>query len=138
MNSRSLAFSLALAAAAAALPASAAQFGKPLQGLPPASLAAVLDKPEPGKLVRLEGTIEKVCQGKGCWLELKQAGRGVHVTFEGYSFFVPKDSAGRPVALEGRVVVKEPEASEVEHKQSEGALAAGQKVSVEALGVEIR
>lgn len=130
----SLAAGFALAAAAAEVKS----FGKPLSGLEPVSLESVLAKPEPGKLVRVEGTIAAVCQGKGCWLELKQGEQAVHVTFEGYSFFVPKDSMGRPCALEGRVVVKEPSPEEVEHKKSEGAAAAGQKVSIEAVGVEIR
>ena len=101
--------------------------------------AEVLAKPEAGRVVRLEGTIDKVCRNKGCWLELKQGASAVHVTFEGYSFFVPKDSAGQPVVLEGRVLVKEPARSDVAHQQAEGAgAAAGARVSIEASGVEIR
>jgi len=67
-------------------------FGKPLQGLKPVLLQDVLAKPEAGRVVRLEGTIEKVCQNKGCWLELKQRTMAVHVTFENYGFFIPKVS----------------------------------------------
>lgn len=118
--------------------AEARTYGKPLRGLAPASLADVLAKPEAGRLVRREGTIDKVCRNKGCWLELKQGASAVHVTFEGYSFFVPTDSAGQPVVLEGRVLVKEPARSDVAHKQAEGAGAsAGARVSIEASGVEI-
>jgi len=113
-------------------------FGKPLAGLAPASLEDVLSKPEAGKVLRLEGTIERVCQNKGCWLELKQGARSIHVTFEGYSFFVPTDSMHRAVALEGKVIVKEPLKARVEHLESEGAgKAASAKVSIEASGVEI-
>jgi hypothetical protein len=122
-------------------PAGAAEtsfHGKPLQGLPSAKLEDVLARPEAGKTVRLSGTIEKVCRNKGCWLELKQGAKAVHVTFEGYSFFVPKDATGKPVTLEGRVVVKEPDPSDVEHKQGEGAgPAAAAVVSIEATGVQI-
>lgn len=119
---------------------SAAQtFGKPLQGLAPVALKDVLAKPEAGQVVRLEGTIDKVCKNKGCWLELKQEASSVHVTFEGYSFFVPKDSMGKPVALEGRVVVKQPAAEDVAHLKAEGGgESVGAKVSIEATGVEIR
>ena len=114
-------------------------FGKPLQGLKPVLLQDVLAKPEAGRVVRLEGTIEKVCQNKGCWLELKQRAASVHVTFENYGFFVPKDSIGKPVVLEGKVVVKEPDSDRVAHVQSEGAgAAAAARVSIEATGVEIR
>lgn len=113
-------------------------YGKKLGGLHPTKLAELLDRPEAGKTVRLEGTIDKVCQARGCWLELKQGAQGVHVTFAGYSFFVPKDMAGKAVALEGRVVVGEPKAGDVEHEQSEGAgPAAASRVRVEATGVEI-
>ena len=113
-------------------------FGKKLAGRTPSKLEDILARPEAGKEVRLEGTIDKVCQNKGCWLELKQGAQSVHVTFAGYSFFVPKDSMGKAVVLEGRVVVKEPRAGEVAHEQAEGAgPAAGARVSIEARGVEI-
>jgi hypothetical protein len=127
--------SVALALSAAA---EGRRFGKPLQGLPPSSLDEVLAEPENGRRVRLEGTIERVCEKRGCWLELKEGSRSVHVTFEGYSFFVPRDSAGRAVVLEGRVLVKQPAAGDVAHKKSEGAAAAGSRVTIEAAGVEIR
>lgn len=129
-----------LAAAALVAPAESAEvFGRPLQGLPAASLRDVLARPEAGKVVRLEGTIEKVCQQKGCWLALKQSEQSVHVTFAGYAFFVPKDSAGRPVVLEGKVVVKEPNPAEVVHLKGEGAgESAAARVSIEATGVELR
>jgi len=119
--------------------AEATVYGKPLKGLAPANLADVLARPEAGRIVRLEGTIDKVCRNKGCWLELKQGASAVHVTFEGYSFFVPTTSGGQPVALEGRVLVKEPARGDVAHKQAEGAgAAAAARVSIEATGVEIR
>jgi hypothetical protein len=123
-----------------AVPARAAEtFGQPLRGLPAAALADVLAKPEAGASVRLEGVIERVCQNKGCWLALKQGERSVHVTFAGYAFFVPKDSAGRPAALEGRVLVRRPDPDDVAHLKDEGAgEAAAARVSIEATGVELR
>jgi hypothetical protein len=129
-----LALSLAVAAGASG---ETARFGKPLRGLPVTPLADVLARPEAGKAVRLEGTIDRVCRNKGCWLELKQGEQSVHVTFEDYSFLVPRDSMGRPVALEGKVVVSEPTAADAAHKRSEGAERAGARVSIEATGVEI-
>lgn len=127
---------LALATVASADPRT---FGKPLAGLKAVPLADVLARPEAGQQVRLEGTIEKVCQNKGCWLELKQQASSVHVTFEGYGFFVPKDSMGKPVVLEGKVVVKQPTPEDVAHLKAEGAgQSVAAKVSIEATGVEIR
>ena len=136
---RSLLASALVLTAVAASAEAPRTFGKPLAGLAAVPLADVLAKPENGRAVRLEGTIERVCQNKGCWLELKQQASSVHVTFENYGFFVPKDAMGKPVVLEGRVIVKEPDADRVEHVKSEGAgETAGAKVSIEATGVEIR
>jgi uncharacterized protein DUF4920 len=137
---RTLFLAASLAALATAASADAPRtFGKPLAGLAAVPLSDVLAKPENGRTVRLEGTIERVCQNKGCWLELKQQAQSVHVTFENYGFFVPKDSIGKPVVLEGKVIVKEPDTDRVAHVRSEGAGdAAGAQVSVEATGVEIR
>jgi hypothetical protein len=114
-------------------------YGKPLEGLKPTPLADVLARPEDGRAVRLEGKIAAVCQQNGCWIELRQGESAVHVTFEGYSFFVPRDVAGSDAALEGKVVVKAPDPDEVEHLKGEGAgEAAGARVSIEASGVEVR
>lgn len=129
----------ALLSVAPAPPAAARHFGKPLEGLARARLADVLARPVAGQAVRLEGTVEAVCRNRGCWLTLRDGDDRVHVTFEGYLFFVPKDSASRKVVLEGRVRVKDPDPSEVAHLEKEGAsAAAAARVSVEAYGVELK
>ncbi len=53
--------------------------------------------------VTLEGQVKRVCQMKGCWMELAPAGadRGIRVTFKDYAFFVPTDSSGARARLEG-------------------------------------
>jgi hypothetical protein len=99
----------------------------------------VLGSPQNGQQVRLEGRIEKVCQQKGCWLRLTDGERSVLVTFESYSFFVPKGSAGQDVALEGRVKVKPRPPGEAKHLEAEGAgNISAERVEVVARGVEIR
>ena len=114
-------------------------YGKPLRGLKPTPLADVLASPEAGRPVRLEGTIAAVCRRKGCWMELRQGESAVHVTFEGYSFFLPKDAAGSDVVLEGKVIVKAPDPDDVKHLKGEGAGdAAAARISIEASGVELR
>jgi hypothetical protein len=131
-------FALSLATLLATSAAASLQtFGKPLTGLAPTTLAAVLEKPESGKMVALEGVIKAACQEKGCWITFEQAGQSVHVTFEGYSFFVPKDSAGQKVKLEGKVLVKQRSKAEIEHLEGEGAKGVSAPVSIEATGVVI-
>ncbi len=129
---------VSLLLALAGAPGEPRRFGKPLAGLPPASLAQVLEAPADGRRVRLAGRIDAVCRSKGCWLELKQGESSVHVTFEGYSFFVPKHAAGREIVLEGRVKVAKPKPDELAHLEGEGAAKAALGVSIEATGVEIR
>lgn len=51
---------------------------------------------------KVRGTIEEVCQMKGCWMTLKNdEGANIRVTFKDYGFFVPKDISGREVVIEG-------------------------------------
>ncbi|WP_370087197.1 DUF4920 domain-containing protein [Ekhidna sp.] len=51
---------------------------------------------------KVRGTIEEVCQMKGCWMTLRnEMGENVRVTFKDYGFFVPKDISGREVIIEG-------------------------------------
>lgn len=137
---RHLALSVLVLLAAGPLHAGEARkFGKPLAGLAPTPIAKVLEAPEAGKSVRLEGKATGVCQNKGCWLELEQEGKSIHVTFEGYAFFVDKDIAGKPVVVEGKVMVEKPDPEKVEHLKKEGAsAAAAAQVSLEATGVEVR
>ena len=53
--------------------------------------------------VIVEGAVTKVCQMRGCWMELVPDGaaRGIRVTFKDYAFFVPTDSTGYEARLEG-------------------------------------
>jgi Domain of unknown function (DUF4920) len=132
-----LAVSLSTMLVASAALAAPQTYGKPLTGLSPTTLAAVLEKPEAGKMVALEGVIKSACQEKGCWITFEQGGKNIHVTFEGYSFFVPKDSAGQKVKLEGKVLIKDRSKSEIEHLEGEGATGVTNRVSIEATGVVI-
>lgn len=57
---------------------------------------------EEEKDFKVRGTIEEVCQMKGCWMTLKNdQGANVRVTFKDYGFFVPKDISGSEVIIEG-------------------------------------
>jgi hypothetical protein len=131
---------MCLSAPAAGTPGpEVARFGKPLEGLKATPLSEVLASAKDGQVVRLEGKAEAVCKNKGCWVTLRDGEASVHVTFEGYSFFVPKDSAGKKVALEGKLKVKAPDPAEVAHLKGEGAGAsAASRVTVEAYGIELR
>ena len=58
--------------------------------------------------VKLTGTIEAVCQKKGCWMELTNAeGEPLRVTFKDYAFFMPKDASGKTAIIEGIAKIEE-------------------------------
>lgn len=52
--------------------------------------------------VKVSGTIEEVCQKKGCWMNVNLGNeQSMKVRFKDYAFFVPKDAAGQTVIIEG-------------------------------------
>lgn len=58
--------------------------------------------------VKLMAPVDAVCQKKGCWMDLKTAeGESLRVTFKDYSFFVPKDAAGKEAIVEGVAKIEE-------------------------------
>ncbi len=77
----------------------------------------------PGKMgdkesmnVKVTGTVESVCQAKGCWMKVKMDnGETMRVTFKDYGFFVPKDIAGKTVVVEGVAEKKTTPVSELRH-----------------------
>ena len=86
--------------------ASLRTFGKPLSIKKAVSLQEALQRPAnyQNQKVLLEGKISDVCQMKGCWLMLSDGERAIRIKFEGYAFFVPKDSRGKKVRAEGSLV----------------------------------
>lgn len=66
-----------------------------------ANVGKYADKP-----IKVEGEIKDVCQSKGCWLVVTDGERAMRVTFKDYGYFVPKESFGKKVVLEGLVVKK--------------------------------
>ena len=53
--------------------------------------------------VKVTGTVNSICQKKGCWMRL-DAGKGeeIMVRFKDYEFFVPKGDTGKIAIIEGR------------------------------------
>lgn len=125
-------------------------FGSPLGSSPKIELASVLADPQNfhEKKVLVEGHVTRACSRKGCWMEVavdeNPESPRCRVTFENYTFFVPKDSAGSHAKLEGTVQVTEVKAAAVEHYESEGAKFSGKspdgsarEVRLVATGVEL-
>lgn len=57
-------------------------------------------------IVKFKATITDVCQAKGCWMKLDlENGQHAMVKFKDYAFFMPKDSKGKQVIVNGKAFV---------------------------------
>ena len=104
-------------------------------------LAAIAAEPTlyEGRQIRTEGEIQRVCQKKGCWLELADAtGARAFVPMAGHAFAVPIDSAGRKALVDGTVHRRERSEAEREHLKDDGASDSIPPLSIEANAVVLR
>ena len=109
------------------------QFGGALTDLAPTALSAISASPTTfdGQTVRTEGTIERVCQRMGCWMELRAEGtEPIRVPMAGHSFFVPKTASGRKARVLATLVKNDEDGACAEDKDglsAAGAAPAGEK-----------
>jgi hypothetical protein len=99
------------AASASVTPAvSKAVYGAPIAA--PGSVALVDVAKDPskftGKEVVVSGKVSAVCEHRGCWMELSEAGDGTvaaaHIKMAGHAFFVPRDAAGKQARVQAKVI----------------------------------
>ncbi|CAA0145980.1 DUF4920 domain-containing protein [Tenacibaculum maritimum] len=66
--------------------------------------------------VKLASTVSEVCSKKGCWMKLPLAeGVKMMVRFKDYGFFMPLDSKGKNVIVEGMAFVQETSIAALRH-----------------------
>ena len=123
------------------------QFGEPITAGKTVPLQEVLAKAAAfeKKPILVEGKVKAVCEKKGCWMELADGDASCRVTFKGYGFFVPKDSAGANARVQGEVSISTISKADVEHYEAEGATFAeklpdgrAHQVAIVASGVELQ
>jgi hypothetical protein len=130
---------------------SAQTFGAPISAGPALSLADVLATPDRfrDQAVTVEGQVRRACTRRGCWMEVAQGADpklpGCRVTFKDYGFFVPTDSAGAQVKVQGVFGVNTLPPERVAHLESEGgqfprknADGSVDELRLVATGVELR
>jgi hypothetical protein len=98
-----------------------------------------------GKVV---GEIKEVCSKKGCWMTIDLPnGQSMRVTFKDYGFFVPLNSSGYPVVIEGVATKKVTDVATLRHyaedagkskEEVEKITESKQEYAFEAVGVIIR
>ncbi len=85
------------------------------------AFADVLKQLETSDTVKavMKAKVLEVCQEKGCWINLvdpaSATDESLFVKFKGYSFFVPKDIAGREVLVEGMAFKQETSVKQLRH-----------------------
>lgn len=108
--------------------------------MPLVTLDTLLASPQEysGKQIKTSGTIHRVCQSMGCWMELEsESGKHVRVPMAGHDFFVPKDASGKKATVVGEFIAEKLSDQFKEHLKAEGATQLDAKVSLSALGVII-
>lgn len=132
---------------AIAVAATVQTFGEPITLTEKTNLGQAMTSTSDDKDILVDGRIKQVCKKKGCWMTLSEGDTEVRVTFKGYAFFVPKDSDGKSVLAQGRLVEKLESVSDQRHylkdagasKEEIAAIKAPKKVkSFVASGVQIR
>ena len=81
-------------------------------------MLAKFDNLNPGDTldVKFTSKIKEVCSKKGCWMKLPlDENQETMVRFKDYGFFMPLNSAGREVIVEGKAFVKETSVEELRH-----------------------
>lgn len=65
---------------------------------------------------KISGEIKEVCTKKGCWFTMDLAnGEPMRVTFKDYGFFIPTNSQGFPIILEGVATLTETDVETLKH-----------------------
>ncbi len=102
-------------------------FGAELTGSSEVSFEELLAKPKDyvGKKVTTSGVVRQNCLKRGCWMAVRpesdRAAISLTVRFRNYKFFVPLNSRGARVKMEGTLKVRTMTAEEVAHMEEEGA-----------------
>jgi hypothetical protein len=116
-------------------------FGAPLKNaLPALPVDQVMAAPDllVGKHIACRGTVARVCQAAGCWLELQAEGaaEGLRVPMANHAFFIPQDAVGHAAVIEGELKRRELPQAQREHYAGEGMKSMG-PLSLEATSVAL-
>lgn len=83
-------------------------------------LSAVLASGVPTEAVRVSGTVETVCQKKGCWMVITEGDMQARVLVKDHAFAIPMDGKGKAATVEGTLEAKELSEANVAHLKQDG------------------
>ncbi|NVB37429.1 DUF4920 domain-containing protein [Pseudenhygromyxa sp. WMMC2535] len=100
--------------------ASTGHFGAEFAVAEAQSLSTVLAAGLPTEAVKVTGTVEAVCQKKGCWMVIKDGDSQARVLVEGHAFAIPMDGKGKAATVEGTLEEKQLDETNVAHLKKDG------------------
>jgi hypothetical protein len=97
---------------------------------------------------KIAGEIKEVCTKKGCWFAMELPnGQSMRVTFKDYGFFIPTNSKGFPIVMEGVATLSETDVETLRHfaedqgkskEEVEAITEPKKEITFEATGVVIK
>ena len=99
---------------------STGHFGAPFALAEAQPLSTVLASELPSDAVKVSGTVEAVCQKKGCWMVMKDGDLTARVLVKDHAFAIPMDGKGKAALVEGTLESKELSEANVAHLKSDG------------------
>ena len=97
---------------------------------------------------KVSGKIKEVCTSKGCWFSMELPnGSSMRVTFKEYGFFIPTNSQGFPITIEGVATLTQTDVATLRHyaedqgktKEEVAAIQTPKReISFEAIGALIK
>lgn len=72
------------------------------------------EAPTDTMVLTVQGTVNEVCQAKGCWMTIAGDDE-VMVKFKDYGFFMPKDISGQEVVMHGKAYYQTTPIDELRH-----------------------
>lgn len=137
------AIAITLAACNSTRAISGQQFGEPVSSKGALAYEDLLKKmgQQDSIAVKVKGTVESVCQMKGCWMNIvakDPAKESMFVKFKDYGFFVPKDISGREVILEGYAFREVTPVDELKHYAEDEGKSEAEIAAITAPKVELK
>lgn len=100
--------------------ASTGHFGAEFAVADTQGLSAVLAGTLPTEAVKVSGTVEAVCQKKGCWMVMKDGDMQARVLVKDHAFAIPMDGKGKAAVVEGTLEEKQLDEANVAHLKKDG------------------
>ena len=99
---------------------STGHFGAPFALTETQPLTTTLASGVPTEPVKVSGTVEAVCQSKGCWMVIKDGEMTARVLVKDHAFAIPMDGKGKAALVEGTLEAKELSEANVAHLKKDG------------------